>query len=174
MIFKVARLGHPVLRMKARAVSQAQIAEEPFQQLLEELRQTMVEYDGIGIAAPQVHLSLQIALVGEGAGRYPKAPRLKPTVLINPKVRPIGRRKVTDWEGCLSVPGWRGQVPRWHSVAVEAYNGGGQKVCFKASGFFARVIQHEWDHLQGRVYLDRMRGLKTLTHLEEFEKYWDR
>ncbi|PIQ82883.1 MAG: formylmethionine deformylase, partial [Candidatus Omnitrophica bacterium CG11_big_fil_rev_8_21_14_0_20_64_10] len=116
MIFKVARLGHPVLRMKARAVSQAQIAEEPFQQLLEELRQTMVEYDGIGIAAPQVHLSLQIALVGEGAGRYPKAPRLKPTVLINPKVRPIGRRKVTDWEGCLSVPGWRGQVPRWHSV----------------------------------------------------------
>ena len=135
--------------------------------------ETMREYDGVGIAAPQVHVSLQIAVIQvNGNPRYPKAPRIPLTVLINPKVTPTSRQQVGDWEGCLSVDGLRGQVPRWKSVQVEAYNAKGQPVRFRAGGFFARVIQHEWDHLQGKVYLDRMKGLETLTHLTEYARHW--
>ena len=133
----------------------------------------MHEYDGVGIAAPQVHVSLQVAVIGvDHNPRYPRAPKIPLTVLINPRIRPASRRQVMDWEGCLSVEGVRGRVPRWHSVRVEAYNAEGKPVHFRATGFFARVIQHEWDHLQGKVYLDRMNGLETLTHLTEYARYW--
>ena len=176
MILKVARLGHPILRMKAKPVPIQQIPTPAFQVFLEDMAQTMIEYDGVGIAAPQVHVSLQVAVIGvtQSNPRYPKAPKIPLRVLINPKVKPILRQKVSDWEGCLSVEGFRGQVPRWKSVEVLAYNAQGRKVRFKASGFLARVVQHEWDHLQGSVYLDRMSNLRTLTHLTEFTRYWSK
>ena len=175
MILKVARLGHPVLRKKAREVSLKQMSSPGFRTFLEDMAQTMQEYDGVGIAAPQIHLSMQVAVIRVDRNpRYPKAPKIPLTVLINPRVKPISRRQVLDWEGCLSVDGLRGQVPRWHSVEVEAYNAKGEKVRFRASGFFARVIQHEWDHLQGKVFLDRMQDLSTLTHLTEYARYWVR
>jgi peptide deformylase len=174
MILKVARLGHPVLRRKARPVPHQKILSSSIQQFLKDLIETMHEYDGVGIAAPQVHVSLQIAVIQvNGNPRYPHAPRIPLTVLINPKVRPASRQRVLDWEGCLSVEGVRGRVPRWKSVRVEAYNLEGRPVKFRTNGFFARVIQHEWDHLQGRVYLDRMKGLETLTHLTEYVRYWN-
>ena len=173
MILKVARLGHPVLRREAKPVPLRHVTSPSFQVFLRDLTETMGEYDGVGIAAPQVHLSIQAAVIGVNQNRrYPKAPQISLTILINPKVRPVGHRKVVDWEGCLSVEGLRGRVPRWHSVEVEAYNAQGKVVRFRASGFFARVIQHEWDHLQGKVFLDRMADLSTLTHLTEFERYW--
>ncbi len=173
MILKVARLGHPVLRMKAKPVPVAKIRTPQFQTLLGDMAQTMREYDGVGIAAPQVHLSAQIALIRVDRNpRYPRAPKIPLTVLINPKVRPAGREVEKDWEGCLSVEGMRGLVPRWRSVEVEAYNGNARRVRFRARGFFARVIQHEWDHLQGKVFLDRMKDLFTLTHLTEYARYW--
>jgi peptide deformylase len=173
MILKVSCLGHPVLRGRAKAVPIRQIATLGMSRFVEDLIETMREYEGVGIAAPQVHVPLQVAVIGAQKNRrYPLAPPLKQTVLFNPKVGPIGRAKSLDWEGCLSVPGWRGRVPRWRSVQIKAYNLHGEPVQFRASGFFARVIQHEWDHLQGRVYLDRMSNLTTLTHLEEFERYW--
>lgn len=175
MILKVARLGHPVLRMKARPVPLARIRTPQFQALLQEMAQTMREYDGVGIAAPQVHLSAQVALIQVDRNpRYPRAPKIPLTVVINPKVRPVGRKIQKDWEGCLSVEGIRGVVARWRSVEVEAYNGKAQRVRFRARGFFARVIQHEWDHLQGKVFLDRMTDLSTLTHLTEYARYWAR
>ncbi len=175
MILKVARLGNPVLRLKAKAVRPAQIRSPGFQRFLQDLIETMREYDGVGIAAPQVHVSLQVAVIrADHNPRYPRAPKIPLTVLINPKVQPVVRRQVPDWEGCLSVEGLRGRVPRWHSVRVEAYNAQGEKVRFRAAGFFARVIQHEWDHLQGRVFLDRMGEFSTLTHLTEYARYWDR
>ncbi|MBI3318650.1 MAG: peptide deformylase [Candidatus Omnitrophica bacterium] len=173
MILKVARLGHPVLRRKARRVSPRQVGSPGVQALIRDMVETMREYDGVGIAAPQVHLALQIAAIGvDHNPRYPKARRIPLTLLINPRVRPASRRQVKDWEGCLSVEGLRGRVPRWHSVEVEAYNAQGKPVRFRASGFFARVIQHEWDHLQGKVFLDRMTDLSTLTHLTEYARYW--
>ncbi len=173
MILKVARLGHPVLRQKAKPVPLQKISSPVIQNFIRNLIQTMQEYDGVGIAAPQVHVSVQIAVIGvDGNRRYPKAPKIPLIVLINPKVKPLSSQKDLDWEGCLSVDGFRGLVPRWHSVEVEAYNPKGEKIHLKAIGFFARVVQHEWDHLRGRVYLDRMRDLSTLTHLTEYARYW--
>ncbi len=173
MILKVARLGHPILRKKAKPVALKQISSAGFQAFLKDLIQTMREYDGVGIAAPQVHVSLQAAVIQvDHNPRYPKAPKIPLTVLINPRVKPASKARLLDWEGCLSVEGFRGRVPRWRSVGVQAYNEKGKPVCFKATGFFARVIQHEWDHLQGKVFLDRMTDLSTLTHLTEFARYW--
>lgn len=175
MILKVARLGNPVLRQKARPVPVREIRSPGVLSFIESMVQTMREYDGVGLAAPQVHVSSQIAVIEvHGNPRYPRAPRVPLTVLINPRIRPVGRATQLDWEGCLSVEGLRGKVPRWRSVEVEGYNAKGQPVRFRATGFFARVIQHEWDHLQGKVFLDRMRDFSTLTHLTEFSRYWAR
>lgn len=173
MILKVSRLGHPVLRRKADPVPVEKIHTPELNRLIQDMIETMQEYDGVGIAAPQVHVSLQLAVIGvEASERYPKAPKIPLTVLINPRVKPVSHQKEIDWEGCLSVDGLRGQVPRWRSVEVEGYNAKAEKVKFKAEGFFARVIQHEWDHLQGNVFLDRMPNLSTLTHMKEFARYW--
>ena len=173
MILKVARLGNPVLRLKANPVLVEQIRSPAIQAFLQSLVETMEEYDGVGIAAPQVHLSSQIAAIGADRNpRYPKSPKIPLTVLINPQVKPVSRKVEEDWEGCLSVEGFRGLVPRWREVEVRAYNGQGAPVHFRAKGFFARVIQHEWDHLQGKVFLDRMKNLGTLTHLTEYARYW--
>ena len=173
MILKVARLGHPVLRRKARPVPIKQIRSAGTQSFIRDMIETMHEYDGVGIAAPQLHASLQIAVIEvQGNPRYPHAPKIPLMVLINPRLRPVLRRKILDWEGCLSVDGFRGRVPRWQSVEVRAYNAKGRPIHFRAGGFFARVIQHEWDHLQGKVYLDRMPNLLTLTHLTEYSRYW--
>lgn len=175
MILRVARLGHPVLRRKARPVPPERIGSAQLQALIEDMIQTMHDYDGVGIAATQVHVSLQVAVIeSQGSPRYPRAPRIPLTVLINPKVQPIGRAQALDWEGCLSVEGLRGRVARWRAVQVQAYNRQGRPVQFAARGFFARVIQHEWDHLHGKVYLDRMRDLSTLTYRTEYARYEDR
>ncbi|MCM8811574.1 MAG: peptide deformylase [Candidatus Omnitrophica bacterium] len=173
MILKVAQLGHPVLRKKAEPVPLEKISSPRIQGLIQDMLETMEEYDGIGIAAPQVHVSLQLALIGsQGSPRYPKAPKVPFTVLINPKIKPVSSHKEVDWEGCLSVEGLRGQVPRWRSVEVEGYNAKGEWFRFRADGFHARVVQHEWDHLQGHVYLDRMPDLTTLCYMKEFARYW--
>lgn len=172
-ILKVARLGHPVIRTPAQAVPKERITSPAFQQLLEDMVETMHEYDGVGLAAPQVHLSQQIAVI-EVAGnrRYPGEGPIPLTILINPRILSASKKQKDDWEGCLSVNELRGKVPRAESLEVEAYNRKGEKVKFHAHGFFARVIQHECDHLLGKVFLDRMPTLATLTHLNEFIRYW--
>lgn len=173
MILKVALLGNPVLRLKAKPVDLKQILPERLERLLKEMTETMREYDGVGLAAPQVHLSLQMAVIeSEQNPRYPEAPKIPLTVLINPQVKPASRRVEEEWEGCLSVEGLRGKVPRWRAVNVETLNARGERIRFRAEGFFARVIQHEVDHLQGKVFLDRMRDFSTLTHLKEYTRYW--
>jgi len=94
------------------------------------------------------------------------------TVLVNPEVAVLDQEFIEDWEGCLSIPEFRGRVPRWRKVRVDALDRKGNKIQLTAEGFFARVIQHEFDHLMGRVYLDRMPDLKTLSHFAEFQRYW--
>ena len=94
------------------------------------------------------------------------------TVLVNPDVTVVDEETIDDWEGCLSIPDLRGPVPRWRKLRVDALDRNGKKIRFTAEGFFARVIQHEFDHLMGKVYLDRMRDFQSLSHLAEFQRYW--
>ena len=172
-ILKVARLGHPVIRTPSEAVPKETITSAPMQRFIDDMIETMHEYDGVGLAAPQVHVSKQIAVIEVTENRrYPGEGPIPLTVLINPKVLSASKKQAADWEGCLSVNEFRGRVPRAESLEVEAYNRKGEKVKFHAQGFFARVIQHECDHLAGKVFLDRMSDLSTLTHLQEFVRYW--
>ncbi len=172
-ILKVARLGHPVLRKVAEPVSPEAIGAPEIQRLIDDMLETMREYDGAGLAAPQVHVSRRIVIYGvEGNPRYPDAEEVPLTVLINPKITPLTKEIEEDWEGCLSLPDLRGQVPRYTRVRVEAYGRNGEPLQFIAEGFHARVVQHECDHLDATVYVDRMRSMATLTFLAEFHKYW--
>jgi len=172
-ILKVARLGHPVLRKKAEEVNPSAVRTEAFQKFIDDMIDTMHDYDGVGIAAPQVHVSLQIFVCEvKRNARYPDAPDIPLTVVINPALKDLSQTRVDLWEGCLSIPGMRGLVPRYDYLVCEGLDRAGAPVSLQASGFFARILQHEWDHLQGGVYLDRMPDMKTLAHLEEFEKFW--
>jgi len=172
-ILKVARLGHPVLREKARPVPVGEIRSAGIQQLIDDMIQTMREYDGAGLAATQVHQPLQIAVIEvEANPRYPDAPGIPLTVVINPVVTALTEEMEEGWEGCLSVPDMRGMVPRVTAVRLQCYDREANPVDLVAKDFFARVIQHETDHLHGIVYVDRMRDLRTLSHIAEWNKYW--
>ena len=172
-ILKVARLGHPVLRQPSLPVPVEEIQSPEIQHLIDDLVETMREYNGAGLAAPQVHVLKQICVIEvQGNPRYPDAPAIPLTVLINPVVTPTTEEQEEGWEGCLSVPDMRGMVPRHTAVRLEAYDREGIRIVGEAKEFFARVIQHETDHLHGKVYLDRMRDFSTLTHLAEWNKYW--
>jgi peptide deformylase len=167
-ILKVCRLGHPVLRMEAQRVSKEALNSSAIQTLIDNMMETMVEYIGVGLAAPQVHESLSIAVM-ESRGPRGEIPM---TVLVNPDVAVLDEELIEDWEGCLSIPELRGRVPRWRKLRVDALDRHGNPIELVAEGFAARVVQHEFDHLMGKVYLDRMRDFKTLTHLTEFQRYW--
>ena len=171
-ILKVARLGHPVLREVAKPVPPEGIPAPQVQRFIDDLIETMIEYDGAGLAAPQVHVSQQIVVFEvEGNPRYPDAPSIPLTVLINPKITPKTKNTEEDWEGCLSLPDLRGMVPRFTEVRVEAYDRAGKKLDYVAKGFEARVVQHECDHLLGKVFLDRMTSMNSLSFLREFLRY---
>ena len=175
-IRKVARMGHPVLREKARPLGEAEIRTPDVQRLIDDMFETMQEYQGIGLAAPQVYEGLRIFVAGSEAdlplGDMSDDGPMPRFVLINPELRAEGRTEEIDWEGCLSIPDIRGQVPRARDITVRALDREGRRVEFRASGFPARVIQHETDHLDGVLFFDRMDGFETLTFLEEYQKYW--
>ena len=170
-------MGHPVLRARARAVEPSEIRSPRIQQLIDDMLETMHEYHGVGLAAPQVHESLRLFVAGFPPSRDRKededeADRFPEVVLINPEVRPEGTETIEDWEGCLSIPDIRGRVPRARQVIVRAFDRRGKPVEIRAAGFSARVIQHETDHLDGILFFDRMRSFESLTFLEEFGRYW--
>jgi peptide deformylase len=171
MILKVARIGHPVVRSAAREVTAEHIASPRFQQLVDDMIETMHEYDGVGLAAPQVHVALRLAVLEVPASDERAREAVPLTVLVNPVLTPIGDAKDHAWEGCLSIPDLRGVVPRWSRLRLDALGRDGKPYTVEASAFFARVIQHECDHLDGSVYLDRMEGLRTLSFLREFERF---
>jgi peptide deformylase len=172
-LLKVARLGNPVLRAVTKPLSKDQIASHNVQRLVDDMVATMWEYSGVGLAANQVHESMQVAVLEVADNpRYPDKPSVPLSVLFNPEIEPLAEDTEEDWEGCLSVPDFRGKVPRYKKIRVRALDRSGARLDFVAAGFHARVIQHEWDHLQGKVYLDRMRDLSTLTYLQEFARYW--
>jgi peptide deformylase len=170
-ILKVARMGHPVLRAKARALDRADLRTPAVQQLIDDMIDTMIEYRGVGLAAPQVHeaLRLFVAVLDDGGDREADS---EPVVVINPEVIPIGDEVVDGWEGCLSIPDIRGRVPRAREVKVRALDRRGERVELLAHDFPARVIQHETDHLDGILFFDRMRSFESLTFLDEYARYW--
>jgi peptide deformylase len=168
-ILKVARMGHPVLRTRAQSLDPSEIGDPMLQRLIDDLFDTMGEYQGIGLAAPQVHQSLRLFVAGVDD---PKE-KLPPVVMINPEIERVGSTTEEDWEGCLSVPDLRGRVPRATDIRINALDRHGQVLSMTASGFPARVIQHETDHLDGLLFLDRMTSLESLTFLNEYARYWE-
>ena|SRR5206468_2173265 len=173
-ILKVARMGHPVLRARARALDRGEIKDAVVQKLIDDMIETMIEYHGVGLAAPQVHEGVRIfvASIEPEEEDEEVAPSAAPVVIVNPEVTPVGADIVEDWEGCLSVPNIRGRVPRPREIRVRAFDRDGQRIDLHAQGFPARVIQHETDHLDGVLFFDRMRSFETLTFLEEYSRYW--
>jgi peptide deformylase len=171
-ILKIARMGHPVLRAKARAVDRGELASPAVQTLIDDMLETMAEYHGVGLAAPQVHVGLRIFVAALGSEDRTEEREAEPTALINPEITPVGSDIVEDWEGCLSIPDIRGRVPRAREIKVRAFDRRGARIEINAREFPARVIQHETDHLDGILFFDRMRGFDTLTFLDEYARYW--
>jgi peptide deformylase len=173
-ILKVARMGHPVLRTKARALDRAEVKSLVVQQLIDDMIDTMVEYHGVGLAAPQVHegLRLFVASLNDTDDDDDDGGDAGPLILINPEITVVDAETVEDWEGCLSIPDIRGRVPRPRAVRLRALNRKGERVEVNAKDYSARVLQHELDHLDGVLFFDRMRSLESLTFLEEYGRYW--
>lgn len=174
-ILKVARMGHPVLRAKALPVPPSQILAPSVQRLINDMFETMREYTGIGLAAPQVHEGVRIFVAGvrdgvpgEVVNEDDDMPFL---ALINPEVTLITEPTHEGWEGCLSIPDVRGLVPRAKEIRVQGFDREGRTVAFTATGLPARVIQHEVDHLDGVLFMDRMATLHSLTFMEEYRRF---
>jgi peptide deformylase len=172
-ILKVARMGHPVLRTPARALEAADLRQAATQKLIDDMIDTMHEYHGVGLAAPQVHESLRIFVAAiQPEDEEPLPPDVEPMVFVNPVVTAVGGDMAEDWEGCLSIPELRGRVPRARTIKVTALDRSGARIDFTSRDFPARVIQHETDHLDGVLFLDRMRSFTTLAFLDEYQRYW--
>lgn len=172
-ILKVARLGHPVLRDKARPIEPAEIMSPEVQKLIDDMIETMQEYHGIGLAAPQVHESVRLFIAGiEEEDPRTGEKEIVPVAIVNPEITAIGRDLVEDWEGCLSIPDIRGRVPRNRRVRVRGYDRDGKPLDLELEDFPARVVQHENDHLNGVLFFDRMKSFETLAFLEEYSRFW--
>ncbi len=170
-ILKVSRMGHPVLRQKAASLTADQLRHPRTQQLIDDMVETMLDYEGIGLAAPQVFQPLRLAVLGVPEAGPEEIPL---TVVVNPDWLQRSAEQVDGFEGCLSIPELRGRVPRSARVGVRALDRQGRPFELQAGGLFARVLQHEIDHLDGILFLDRMKDLSTLAFLEEHRRYWAR
>jgi len=174
-VLKVAKLGNPVLRQIAKQVDLKELADQQgeLQNFIDDMIDTMREEDGVGLAAPQVNRSLQIVVLEyENNERYPGESSIPVTVLVNPVLSDYGEEEALGWESCLSLADFRGLVPRSTSVMLKAYDRDGNRIEKRATGFEAVVLQHEIDHLNGKVFLDRMEDLTQLAYQEEFEEFW--
>ena len=171
-ILKVSRMGHPVLRQRASEIPADQVQHPDLQRLVEDMVDTMIDYEGIGLAAPQVFQPLRVIVVGQPDTDPTDEEAIPLTVLFNPEFTAVSEETVDGWEGCLSIPAVRGVVPRAAAVDVRGLDSEGKTVKFAAEGFFARVLQHEVDHLDGVLFLDRMADFQTLAFVEEYQRYW--
>jgi peptide deformylase len=167
-ILKVARMGHPVLRQRAKPLDKAALRNPLTQKLIDDMIETMHEYHGVGLAAPQIHegLRLFVALLDEEPG-----PDSDAVAIINPEITPQGTDIQEGWEGCLSIPDIRGMVPRFRDIVVKALDRDGKPIELPLKNFAARVAQHETDHLDGVLFFDRMKSMESLTFLEEYSRY---
>jgi len=168
-ILEIEELGNPILREKAKHVDN--IRSEDIQKLIDNLIETVKEVNGVGIASPQVNESYQIFIIASHPNpRYPDAPEMEPREVINPKIISRSSEMVKDWEGCLSIPGIRGLVPRHKSISVEYTNRDGDKKTEELEDFIARIFQHEYDHLNGILFLDRLESVIDMITEKEYIK----
>lgn len=166
---KILRIGEPSLLKKSTAVSEFNTAW--LDELVQDLWQTMHAQNGAGLAAPQIGVNRRIVVFGiEQNPRYPEAPEIPPTVLINPLIECLDETLIEDWEGCLSVPQMRAKVPRYRKICYRGMNQQGELLVREVADFHARVVQHECDHLDGILYPQRIRDMTTFGFRDELEK----
>ena len=172
-IRRIIRMGHPTLRQVAREVSGEAIGTAPLRRLIGDLVDTLHDYGGIGLAAPQVGESLRLAIieVPGGPSRYGDIPPMPLTVFVNPEITVIDPQTAGYWEGCLSVPGLRGFVERPRHIRVTALTDHGAPQQLELEGFLATVFQHEFDHLDGRLYIDRLKDPTRLAFENEYLRH---
>ncbi len=171
-ILKIARMGHPVLRGPAAVVAQPTAPE--IRRLVADMVETLADIGGAGLAAPQVHVPQRVVIFRVPAERSSGRPEDLPQellALVNPVITPLGPERALGWEGCLSVPGLRGAVPRWARIRYQGVTPEGEAIDRVAEGFHARVVQHECDHLDGVLYPQRMTDLGLLVFNEEGARY---
>ena len=166
---EVIRLGHPVLRQVAEPVDEDLFGSIRLEKLFHDMVRTMRAEDGVGLAAPQVAESLRLFVYW--LPETEDHPEIAPKLLVNPEIKAVGNGVEDGWEGCLSLPGLRGIVPRFSRVKVRARDLEGEPVSLTADGFHARVLQHEYDHLDGVVFLDRMESTVSLAYEQEWQHF---
>ena len=161
-------MGHPVLRERTRPLDKSDIKSASVQKLIDDMIDTMHEYHGVGLAAPQVHegLRLFVALLDEDPDAKSEA-----VAIVNPEIVPNGSAMEEGWEGCLSIPDIRGMVPRYTDIMVRALDRSGRPIELTLKNFPARVAQHETDHLDGVLFFDRMKSFESLTFLDEYSRF---
>lgn len=168
-VLQVTQLGASILRKKSNKVKNIKLKK--IQELIDDMIATVKEVDGVGIASPQVNQPLRLFIMASHPNiRYPKAPKMKPTAVINPRIINRSKLKIKDWEGCLSIPGIRGLVPRSETIDVQYQDREGKTVKKKYHDFVARIFQHEYDHLEGIMFIDRMHSMKDLISEKEYQK----
>jgi peptide deformylase len=183
MRLKIVQVGEPVLRQRARPMSRDEARSDATRKLIDDMRETMYDAPGVGLAAPQVGLSLQLAVIEDGEEWLRDVPedqlaererRAVPFhVIINPKIIESSGEEVEFFEGCLSLEGFSAVVPRARRVRVECLDEQGEPRVIEAAGWYARILQHEIDHLLGNIYIDRMRR-RTFTSIHNFNRFWHR
>ena len=168
-LLPIIQLGDPILRQKATLVEN--IKDERIQKLIDDLTATVAQANGVGIAAPQVAESCRLFIVASRPNpRYPNAPEMEPTAMINPKILASSTEIIKGWEGCLSIPGIRGLVPRSQAIEVEYTDRNGKLQKQEFTDFVARIFQHEYDHLDGIVFLDKLESTLDIVTEQEYQK----
>ena len=171
-ILKIATIGHPILRSVARPVTREELATDETQRFIDDLIETMEDANGAGIAAPQVFRSQRICVICvKDNPRYPYKPNFPLTVLVNPELTLLSEERFMNYEGCLSVPNLRGEAPRSPHVRVRAWDRHGQALDFEVKGLTAGTFQHECDHLDGKLFVDRVTDTASLSTWADFERY---
>jgi peptide deformylase len=171
-LLKIATIGNPVLRQRARELTREELASAPIQRLVDDMIETMRDARGAGIAATQVHESVRVCVVEVADNpRYPYKPNWPLTVLVNPVVRPTTDETFLNFEGCLSVPNLRGEVPRFTSARIEAWDRNGGTLEFSVAGLIAGTFQHELDHLDGKLFVDSVADTRSLCTWTDFERF---
>lgn len=168
-ILEIIQLGDPVLRLKAQSVENVQ--SQRIQKLIDNLIATVKQANGVGIAAPQVQVSDRLFIIASRPNpRYPNAPEMSPTAMINPRVLAYSTDTIKDWEGCLSIPGIRGLVPRYQAIEVEYTDRNGKLQKQELTDFVARIFQHESDHLDGIMFLDRLESTHDIITEQQYQR----
>ena len=168
-ILKIARMGHPVLREVASPVADPTAPE--IKQLIADMVETLIDSGGVGLAATQVHVPLRLLIFHVPASRTGTGEVMPLRAIINPVLTPLGDEQVTGWEGCLSVPGLRGTVPRYNNIRLTGLTAEGEPIDEVLEGFPARVLQHEADHLDGILYPARVQNFQSFGYNEELDRY---